>query len=137
MKLWNYETMKENICIDIQKLDVLDKETHFQVETFCSSSEPQRVSGKDCFVMQPAMDTLDGKVVYTFDKSMIFDMVMASTNVPKKSTSSSTSRNCFLCLKNVNLQDMKIHVGVHILDETDEGAQPCGYFVEEAVAKIH
>ena len=66
------ELCQENIFIDIQKLDVLDKETHFQVETFCSSSEPQRVSGKDCFVMQPVMCVLGFQYYLYFWK--IFDL---------------------------------------------------------------
>ena len=95
-----------------------------------------KIPGKQCRSIQPEVNVSDEKITYTFDKSLIFDIGISvagssSSTVPQN-VSNENKKKCFLCNNSFKFEDLKVHVGKHILDGTAEGRYPCGYCGRES-----
>ena len=90
-----------------------------------------KIPWKQCRSLQPEVSVSGEKMSYIFDKSLIFDIGIsftgpASSNI-QQSSANSNRKKCFLCNISLQLEEMKVHVGKHILNGTAEGRYPCGY----------
>ena len=107
-----------------------------------------RAKGVDCYAIQPTLEDVDGKIQFSFDKQFILDLnvgitLEAQSTTPSSSSSSSsavavpaststsksqkTSVECFTCKKNVDLSQMRKHVGMHIVKGALSGHNVCGF----------
>ena len=107
-------------------------------------------SGVNCMAIQPDLKDMSGEIRFAFDKQLILDYEVAVTlevtrqrnsapstpagNSTSNTTTSSSANNkkkgnvvgCHVCKRQVDLLDMRLHVGIHILKgKTPENC--CGF----------
>ena len=127
------QLQEENISLEIKEIIFDTDDSHYIWKG--SSEEVKKISGLKCRSIQPEIQFEDNKVSYHFNKSLIFDIGISMANdtsakkkeITSLKTGSSGDKKCFLCPKHINIEDIKVHVGKHILDGSAEGPQPCGY----------
>ena len=94
------------------------------------SSPVFAVSGKDCLSIEPQISAKppEGCSSYFFDKQLIqaigVHIVLSQNNVDTQENT-----KCKICKKKVNLEDMRVHVGTHIIkrDITENLHDICGF----------
>ena len=108
----------ENTFLFLLRVDVEDTGEYY---IYCPSSPTKgkeiKASGAQCRILQPDID-LDGEETkFKYDKSLMMDIGMAIKNVERQSlTPDIHSRKCFICSRKVDINNMRAHVGKHILD---------------------
>ena len=72
-----------------------------------------KISGKQCHAIQPSATVYQGKTIYSFYKSLVYD-ISISIQQPDTATKQKTviaNTKCFICSSFVPFEQMKTHVG--------------------------
>ena len=133
---------KANVFIDAKRLKVEEKDGYYiWLGEFIG--EKLRTAGTHCHAIQPELKEIEGRDRFAFDKQFILDYDVALTvrnettqsRVPHphpqaaQSTSSKKAANlvkCHKCKKQVDLVQMRTHIGVHIIQGSLESSC-CGF----------
>ena len=126
----------ENILLFVQKIELEDKGTFFEWSGKPSGQIEIEIPGKYCHAIQPEVKISGEKVTYNFDKSLLFDIgITIAETASSGQTPGSENANrkkCFLCNTSLEFEEMRVHVGKHILKGWAEGRYPCGYCGRES-----
>ena len=134
----------ENVSLFVKELDVTDNGTDFEWNGSHAANPAIKVPGKTCHNFQPEVRMEETKTTYLFNKSMMFDVSQFLGNLPGASSQPSASKStkdagptdpttlnllkqCFLCSSMIPYEEVRTHVGRHILNGSCGVRYPCGF----------